>query len=91
LVVVVGRRVEMGEEEESGMGQLERVERRRRVVLVVAEGGSRSSSSSRRDEMGVDGGRARDSVGGRPVPAKLVMSTFILLGAMVALRGDAML
>jgi hypothetical protein len=90
-LVVVGRRVEMGEEDESGMGRLERVERRRRVVLVVADGGRRSSSSSMRDEIGVKGGRARDRVGGRPLPAKLVMSTFILLGAMVALRGYAML
>ena len=61
------------------MGRLERVERRRREVEVLAEEGRRLSSSSQRDEIGVCEGRARERVGGRPVPAKLVMRTFILL------------
>ncbi len=73
----------MGRGEKRGIGWLERVERRRRVVRVVADGGRRLSSSSTRVEMGVVGGRARERVGGRPVPAKLVMSTLILLGPIV--------
>lgn len=76
----------MGRVEVSGMERLERVVRKRRVFEVVADGGSRLSSSSRRVVMGVAGGKARERVGGRPVPAKLVMSTFILLAAILILN-----
>lgn len=90
MVVVVGeRRWEMGREEFSGTERLERVVRRRRVEEVVADEGRRLSSSSTREEMGVVGGRARDRVGGRPAPAKLVTRTLILLrGAIVLLSAD---
>lgn len=77
----------MGRVEVSGIERLERVVRRKRVFQVVADGGSRLSSSSRRVVMGVAGGRARERVGGRPVPAKLVMSTLILLDAIVIVMG----
>jgi len=83
----LGRREEMGRGEEREIGRLERVERKRRVVRVVADGGRRLSSSSRRVEMGVVGGRARERVGGRPLPAKLVTSTLILLGLIVLVVG----
>ncbi len=81
--VVSGRRVEIGWVEVRESRWLERVERRKRVVWVVVEGGRRVSSSSRRAEIGVDGGRVRARVGGRPAPGKLVMSTLILLGDIV--------
>src|SRR5687768_4795078 len=77
----------MGRVDVSGMERLERVVRRKRVFEVVADGGSRLSSSSRSVVMGVAGGRARERVGGRPVPEKLVMSTFILLGAILIVDG----
>lgn len=66
------------------MGWPERLERRRRVDDEVHDFGRRLESSSNTAEMGVAGRRARDSVGGRPVPAKLVMRTLILLSAIVA-------
>jgi len=83
-VVLVGRKWERGRAELSGMWRLERVVRRSRVVQVVADGGRRLSSSSRSEDTGVVGGKARESVGGRPVPEKLVMRTLILLGAIVS-------
>jgi hypothetical protein len=79
----VGRREEIGRAELSGMGRLERVERRRRVEELLADSGRRLSSSSKRVEIGVVGGRASKRVGGRPVPAKVVMRTLILLEAML--------
>ena len=53
--------------------------RRSRDVLFS---GRRLSSSERNSEIVVVGGSASDKVGGRPVPAKLVTRTLILLGAM---------
>jgi len=66
--------------------------RRSREVLFS---GRRLESSERSSDMVVDGGSARERVGGRPVPAKLVMRTLILLGAILdmggcTLRCDAM-
>lgn len=66
-----------------------------RRSLDVLFSGSRLSSSARSSDMVVDGGSARERVGGRPVPAKLVTRTLILLGAILdmggcTLRCDAM-
>lgn len=77
----MGKREEIGEEEKEGSCVLEMVVMRRRKEDVAA--GRRSSSSERSSVMVVVGGRARESVGGRPVPAMLVMRTFILLGAIL--------
>ena len=74
----MGKREEIGEEEREGSCLLERVVRRRRADDAAA--GRRSSREARSSVMVVVGGRARERVGGRPVPAMLVMRTFILLG-----------
>lgn len=66
--------------EEGGRWRLERVVIRRRCLLF---GGRRLCRAVWRSEMGADGGRVRERVGGRPVPAIVVMRTLTWLGAMV--------
>lgn len=83
-MVVVEKKWQMGSAELSGTERPESVVRSRRTLEVVADGGRRLSSSSRSEETGVVGGRARDRVGGRPDPVKLVMRTLTLLDTILS-------
>lgn len=57
-------------------------------VASSRRGASRLSSSLQRSRTGVEDGRGRQSVLGRPRPLKLVMSTLIWLESIAKVLGD---
>jgi len=70
----LGRRVEMGWEDEGRRGVLEVVVRVRRLCI----GGRRAVSWVVKVEMGVEAGVGRERVGGRPRPEKEVRRMLIV-------------